>query len=79
MARSRKKPSVYDVVWSDTVHFAPRPKRKKPRKRVSHAQQLLDAAWNFVLSYYDDASNAETHEEKMVAAIRRILREARRG
>lgn len=53
--------------------------RKKPRKRAPHAMQLLAAAWNFALSYYDDASNWETHEEKMAAAIRRILREARRG
>ena len=53
--------------------------RKKPRKRVSHAMRLLAAAWNFALSYDDDASNWQTHEEKMAAAIRRILREVRRG
>lgn len=54
-------------------------KRKKPRKRKSHADRLATAAWDFALCYYHDASNWETHESRMLAAIRRVLREVARG
>ena len=80
MAKSRKKPRKP----RKRVSHAQRPRLVNLYSLlVDRAplveRELLDAAWNFAVSYCDDASNAETHEEEMVAAIRRILREVARG